>query len=115
MSGPVFLLIPFQILKKAYLQVRKFPSQFFLLIPFSNIKKIHTYKSESFPASFFCSSLFQILEKSILTNLKILLFILIIILKETLHIKTIIQTIFIKTIIQTIFIKTIAYKQFCNH
>ena len=47
----------------------KIPSTVFLLIPFSNIKK------------------------SILTNFKALLFIIIIILKETIYIKTIIQTI----------------------
>ena len=43
---------------------------------------------------------FSNIKKSILTNLKTPLFILIIILKETIYIKTIIQTILIKTIIQ---------------
>ena len=44
---------------------------FFFAYCFSNTKKKHTYKSENFWDSFFCLSLFQILKKSILTNLKI--------------------------------------------
>ena len=72
--GTVFLLIPFLNIKKTYLRISKYLAQFFCLSPFSNIKK---------------------------TYLRILtLFILIIILKETIYIKTIIQTILIKTIIQ---------------
>ena len=87
----------------------------FLLIPFSNIKKKHTYESQDTWHSFFCSSPFQILKKAYLRILKYLaqfffahllfqilkkhtyesqntLFILIIIiLKETIYIKTIIQ------------------------
>ena len=49
---------------------------------------------------FFCSSHFSTIKKSILTNLKTLLFKLIIILKEAVYIKSITQTIPIKTIIQ---------------
>ena len=70
------LLIAFSNIKKSILTNLKISETVFLLIAFSNIKK------------------------SILTNLKTPLFILIIILKETIYIKTIIQTILIKTIIQ---------------
>ena len=78
----------FQILKKVYLQILKKPSTIVLLIPFFQIFKYlrqffkylkkHTYKSQN------------------------TFFILIIILKETIYIKTIIQVIPIKTIISTI-------------
>ena len=74
--GTVFCSSPFKKLKKAYLRISKYLAQFFCSSPFSNIKK------------------------SILMNLKIPLFMLIIILKETIYIKAIIQTIPIKTIIQ---------------
>ena len=69
----IFLLIPFfKYLKKAYLQNLEKPSTIFLLIPFFKYLKKHTYKSQN---SFF---------------------ILIIIFKETIYIKTILQTISIK-------------------
>ena len=92
------MLIPFSNIKKAYLQILKKPSTIFLLIPFSNIKKAYLQILKNL-AQFFWSSLFQILKKHTYKSQNTL-FILIIILKETIYIKTIIQTILIKTIIQ---------------
>ena len=83
----IFAYTLFQILKKVYLQILKKPSTIVLLIPFFQIFKYlrqffkylkkHTYKSQN---TFFT---------------------LIIILKETIYIKAIIQIIPIKTIIST--------------
>ena len=72
-----------------------------MLIPFSYIKKLHLQILKN-QAQFFAHPLFQILEKEYLQiskNTYKSLFLLII-LKETIYIKTIIQTILIKTIIE---------------
>ena len=69
------MLIPFSNIKKEYLKILKNLTQFFCSSPFSNIKKAYLRISK-YPL------------------------VVIIILKETIYIKTIIQTILIKTIIQ---------------
>ena len=88
-----FLLIPFfQILKKAYLRISKPLIQFFAHILFQILKE-HTYKSQNTWHSFLLIP-FSNVKKSIFTNLKtplVIIIIIIIILKETIYIKTIIQ------------------------
>ena len=66
------------------------PGAILLLFTFSNIKKKHTYESQNTWRNFFLIT-FSNIKKSTLTNLKTPLFTLIIILKETIYIKTIIQ------------------------
>ena len=66
-----------------------------MLIPFSNIKKAHLQILKDL-AQIFAHPLFQILKKNTYKSLNILF--ILIILKETTHIKAIVQTILIKTI-----------------
>ena len=70
----------------------KIPSAIFLLIPFSNIKK-SILTNLKIPGAIFLSIPFSNIKKIILTNLKTpLSTLIIIVLKETIYIKTIIQT-----------------------
>ena len=111
-------------LKKSILTNLKIPDTVFLHIPFFKLSKKHTYESHNTWHSFFAHPLFQILKKhtyesrntwqsifahpffQILKKLTyesqntLFILIIIIILKETIHIKTIIQTIPMRTIIQ---------------
>ena len=69
-----------------------------MLIPFSNIKKAYLQIPKNL-AQFFSYPLFEILKKNTYKSVNNLF--ILIILKETIYIKTIIQTILIKTIIQS--------------
>ena len=109
----VFFADPlFKYLKKHTYEFENTQDSFFTH-PFFKYLKKHTYESENTQDSFFAHPLFKYLKKhtyksentldrfllipfsniskSILTNLKTPLFVLIIILKETIYIKTIIQ------------------------
>ena len=120
--GTVFCLFPFQIFKKAYLRIWKCLGQFFCLSPFQIFEKAYLQIWKHL-GQFFCSSPFQIFKKAYLQIWKYLgqcfayplfkylnnhtcqfqntLFIpIIIVLKETIYIKTITETIYITTIIQ---------------
>ena len=105
----------FQVVKKAYLRIWKYLTQFFCSSLFRILKR-HTYEPQNTWHNFFAHT-FSNIKKNIqiskyLTQIFCLhwkkhtyksqntLFILIIILKATIYIKTIIQTILIKTIIQ---------------
>ena len=101
----------FKYFKKAYLQNLEKSSTIFLLIPFFKYLKKHTYKILKNLAQFFCSypffkylkylrQFFKYLKKHTYKSQNTF-FILIIILKETIYIKSIIQIIAIKTIIST--------------
>ena len=61
----VFYSSPFQILKKAYLQISKYVAQFFCSSPFQILKKAYL-QIWKYLAQFFCSSSFQILKKAYL-------------------------------------------------
>ena len=100
-SVTIYFLIAFLNIKKSILTNLKISGTIFLLIAFSNIKK-SIITNLNISGAIFLLIAFSNIKKGILTNLKTPLFILImIILKETINIKTIIQIMLIKTITQT--------------
>ena len=106
MPDTIFCLSPFSNIQKSILMNLKIPGTVFVLIPFFKYYKKNTYKSQNTWHSFFAHPLFQILKQEYLRISKylaqffysspfsntLLILLLLIILKETIYIKTIIQT-----------------------